>query len=183
MRRLPGRRARALDVGCGRGGLAARLAREFSSVDAADSDASMRAATAERCAGLDVRVIDGFDAAAGSYDVITMIASLHHLDLDATLRRCHELLAPGGRLLVAGLVRPESARDYAWFAICAATNPVIGFAKHPRPCRGPAPAVLFPVRDPDESYAQIRQTARGLLPGARMHRRLGFRYTLEWHRP
>ncbi|MFD7308279.1 class I SAM-dependent methyltransferase [Promicromonospora sp. NPDC059942] len=41
----------------------------------------------------------------------------------------------------------------------------------------------MPVRDPAETFAEISRTARAVLPGARVRRRLFFRYTLEWTRP
>jgi hypothetical protein len=42
-----------------------------------------------------------------------MVAVLHHLDLDDTLARIPQLLAPGGRLLVGGLARPDSLAGLA----------------------------------------------------------------------
>jgi hypothetical protein len=51
-----------------------------------------------------------FAAAAGDSgaDLTTMVAVLHHLDLNHTLARIPALLAPGGRLLVVGLARVNS---------------------------------------------------------------------------
>ncbi len=40
-----------------------------------------------------------------------------------------------------------------------------------------------PVRSADETYGEVRDTARRVLPGARFRQRLFFRYTLEWTRP
>lgn len=37
----------------------------------------------------------------------------------------------------------------------------------------------MPVRDPRHSVDEIRRTARALLPGVRVRRRLFFRYALE----
>jgi SAM-dependent methyltransferase len=47
-------------------------------------------------------------AGDGGADLITMVAVPHHLDLDDTLARIPRLPAPGGRLLVVGLARPDS---------------------------------------------------------------------------
>jgi SAM-dependent methyltransferase len=62
-----------------------------------------------------------------------MIAVRHHLDAEAALRTVARLLAPGGRFLAVALARPESVPDLLWEAVWIATNPLIGYVKHPRP--------------------------------------------------
>jgi len=118
---LPAGRQAAVDVGCGTGVLAGKLARHFARVTGIDADAGMAAAASARLAG-DPRVtiarcrFEEFDQQADAAgqdqdqdqaDLITMVAVLHHLDLDATLARIPQLLAPGGRLLVVGLAKAD----------------------------------------------------------------------------
>ncbi|MFC8597571.1 hypothetical protein [Isoptericola sp. NPDC057191] len=59
--------------------------------------------------------------------------------------------------------------------------------RHARPGRAAPDAdddgPLMPVRTADETYGEVRETARRVLPGARYRQRLFFRYTLEWTRP
>lgn len=183
--RLPTRRRSALDLGCGRGGLLVELAPFFEDVLGIDRDATMRRAAAERCTGLPgVRVQDtAFDALDGPFDLVTMVAVLHHLELPETLRQVRRILAPGGRLLVVGLAAPRTVRDHAWDVASMVTNPLIGLVKHPwpRPAGMPAPAV--PVADPVLSFGEIRDVVDRELPGARMRHHLGFRFTLEWEAP
>jgi hypothetical protein len=64
-----------------------------------------------------------------------MVAVLHHIDLDDTLARIPRLLAPGGRLLVGGLARPDSLASLALDVVSGAAYPVIGMIKRPRPAR------------------------------------------------
>ena len=116
------------------------------------------------------------------------VASTHaeSLDFDEALRHARGLLAPGGRLLVVGLARVTSARDLAVDVASAFLNPLLGLVKHPRRARpgdaGPdAPGM--PVQDPGHSVDEVARAARVLLPGARVRRRLFFRYTLEWTAP
>jgi SAM-dependent methyltransferase len=194
LRNLPARRRAAVDVGCGTGVLAGKLAAHFARVTGVDADEDMSAAAGARLAG-DPRVsilrcrFDEFASAAGEsqVDLITMVAVLHHLDLGDTLARIPRLLAPGGRLLVVGLARVDSAADAVADLISSAANPVIGVIKHPRPARHPDPTAdgepVMPVRDPTGTLAEIAAAASASLPGATIRRRLYFRYTLRWDKP
>jgi len=194
LRNLPARRRTAVDVGCGTGVLAGKLAPHFARVTGIDADAGMTAAATARLAH-DAQVtirhcrFEQFASAAGDSeaDLITMVAALHHLDLDDTLVRVPALLAPGGRLLVVGLARVNSLPDLAVALISAAANPVMGLIKHPRSARQAeryaAGQPVMPVRDPVTTLAEITATARALLPGATVRRRLFFRYTLRWDKP
>jgi len=193
LRNLPACRQAAVDVGCGTGVLAGKLAPQFALVTGIDADAGMAAAARARLAHEPVVTIrrcgfEDFAASAGDgeADLITMVAVLHHLDLDDTLARIPGLLAPGGRLLVVGLARVNSLPDLAVELISAAANPVMGLIKHPRPARPGRPAAgqpVMPVRDPATTLAQITTAARAHLPGAAIRRRLFFRYTLRWDKP
>jgi SAM-dependent methyltransferase len=191
---LPARRRAAVDVGCGTGVLAGKLAPHFARVTGIDADAGMAAAASARLAH-DPRVsirqcsFGQFAGAAGDggADLITLGAVLHHLDLEDTLVRIPGLLAPSGRLLVVGLARVDSLPDLVVDLISTAVNPVMGLIKHPRLARPPrAPAAgqpVMPVRDPATTLAEIAAAARAPLPGATVRRRLFFRYTLRWDKP
>ncbi|GAA1742193.1 class I SAM-dependent methyltransferase [Microbacterium paludicola] len=184
-RRLPDRRGSALDVGCGQGLLAWRLSHRFGRVLAIDVDAPQVAATTARCAdrpNVTARVAS-FAEVDGTFDGITMVAVLHHLDLEDALPRIRRLLAPGGRLLVIGLARSETRIDLAWDLLSAITNPLIGVILHPRPVLDPPSGDPFPTKDPDVTLSELRGAFARHLPGARFRRRLGFRHTIEWTAP
>jgi SAM-dependent methyltransferase len=187
LRRLPARRRRALDVGCGVGLLLSRLRGRFDEVLGVDADAAMAAVSAERFAGdpsVGVRHAR-FEDVDGAFDTITMVAVLHHMPLEAALRHASELLEPGGRLLVVGLARAESLTDFIWDVPSSLLNPLVGMLKHPQPVTEPVDDVgpAMPVRDATETFAELARVVRRVLPGARIRRRLFFRYTLEWTRP
>jgi SAM-dependent methyltransferase len=187
LRRLPARRRRALDVGCGTGLLLSRLRGRFDEVLGVDADATMSAVSAERFAG-DPRVSvrhARFDEVDGAFDAITMVAVLHHLPLEAALRHAAELLEPGGRLLVVGLARAESLTDLAWDVPSSLLNPLVGMVRHPQPVTEPVDddSPVMPMREAAETFAEISRVVRDVLPGTRIRRRLFFRYTLEWTRP
>jgi SAM-dependent methyltransferase len=187
LRRLPAGRRRALDVGCGAGLLLSRLRGRFDEVLGVDADAAMAAASAERFAGdpsVSVRHAR-FEDVDGAFDTITMIAVLHHMPLEAALGHASELLEPGGRLLVVGLARPDTVSDLVWEVVSSLLNPLVGMIKHPHPVTGPVDDAgpAMPVRDAAETFTELARVVRRELPGARIRRRLFFRYTLEWTRP
>jgi SAM-dependent methyltransferase len=194
LRNLPARRHAAVDVGCGKGVLAGKLAAHFTHVIGIDRNEGMAAAASARLRGSPQVSIHRGDfadlsptAIDGGADLITMVAVLHHLDLGGSLARIPQLLAPGGRLLVVGLARPDSLADLAFDVVSGAANPVMGMVKHPRPVRprqrtrDEQPVV--PMMDPVTTFAEISKAARAHLPGSSAHRRLFFRYTLRWDKP
>lgn len=114
------------------------------------------------------------DQRMGGYDVITAIASLHHIPLDPALVRLGELLRPGGRLVILGLYRPVTITDYALNAVATIADP-LGWRRHTDP--------RMPVREPTRTLAEISAAAAVHLPGARIRRHLFYRYSLTWQRP
>lgn len=191
LRSLPNPCTRVLDVGCGRGELIAALVERGCSVDGIDPDTAMSDLAARRFsaeprvritrATLQQFVRDG--APATQYDAITMVASLHHMDLEPALRTVAALLRPGGRLLVVTLTAPLGLRDTVWDVGNALTNPVIGLIKHPRPAAWVPTETNMPIRDPEMGFAELRERTCAVLADARLRRREGFRVTLTWQRP
>lgn len=166
-----------LDVGCGEGLLTRRLAPFAASVVGIDADAAMVARARELSPGPtyvhgDVLTAD----VGGPFDLVTCVATLHHLPLEAGLRRLADLTAPGGTLVVVGLARAAGPLDLLWRAAGAVANPVGHLLRgHWEPGA--------PVRDPAESLDDVAAVARAVLPGARLRRRLYWRYSLVWRRP
>jgi SAM-dependent methyltransferase len=68
---------------------------------------------------------------ARAFDLVTMVAVLHHLPVERALREVRRLRTPGGRFLAVGLAPPRSTRDHLWDLASIVTNPVIGYVKHP----------------------------------------------------
>jgi SAM-dependent methyltransferase len=91
--------ARLLEVGCGDGALACRLAALGYQVVALD--ASPAAVAQARQRGLDARPARWPDFEETPFDVVLFTRSLHHIQpLDPAVVRAKELLKPQGRLLV-----------------------------------------------------------------------------------
>lgn len=188
---LPTRRGRAVDVGCGRRellallALLAQLAQYFDRARGIDSDAAMREASLSRCAGLSNVTVDAADLGdlPEGADLVTMIAVLHHLNLDTAPGQVRAELRPGGRFLCVGLARPASFIDRARDMASTVTNPLTGFLRHPWVAREPPDPAPFPARDPEDTFEQVRAALRREMPGAEMRHRLAFRYTIVWTKP
>lgn len=185
LRHLPERRARALDVGCGHGELLARLAGQFESAHGTDLSPEMVQIARRRCRDLPNVTVDGqqLTEMEGPYDVVTMVAVLHHLNTDDALRQVRRLLSPGGRFLMVGLTQPTGVVDELWDLAGALSNPIIGLIKHPRRSTTPVGAPAFPVKDPTDSLTDVRRAFDVVMPGSRLRRREGFRYTASWTKP
>ncbi|KND29204.1 class I SAM-dependent methyltransferase [Streptomyces anulatus] len=185
LRRLPGRFTGALDVGSGSGDLARLLATRAEAVHGIDADRAIVERARERTApGAPVAFFVGDaleDVPAGLYDVITCVATIHHLPLTDALTRFREHLAPGGTLIVVGLYRPRSRSDYLIDAVAIPSNIAMAWIKN-KGRRAPRPvAMTAPTRPAAMSFPDIVRDARLVLPGARLRRRLFWRYTLVWN--
>ena len=171
---------RALDVGCGRGAFTRRLAAMAQHVDAIDRDAvTIEQARRESAAHPNVTFIESdFMSwpAPATYDVVAMIATLHHLPFEPALAKADTLLRPGGTLIVLGLNRDP----FLLGAMHAAVAYPVSWGH--RITRKSA-AVGAPIREPDMTLPDIRRRAGAMLPGAQIQRHLLWRYSLRWSKP
>ncbi|WP_097931597.1 MULTISPECIES: class I SAM-dependent methyltransferase [unclassified Streptomyces] len=186
LRRLPGRFAGALDVGSGSGDLARLLATRAQLVHGIDADPAIVDRARERTApGAPVTFFVGDaleDVPSGPYDVITCVATIHHMPLTDALTRFRERLAPGGTLIVVGLYRPRSPSDHLIDAVAIPSNIAMAWIKN-KGRKAPRPAAMTaPTRPATTTFPDIVRDARLVLPGARLRRRLFWRYTLVWNR-
>jgi SAM-dependent methyltransferase len=182
---------RALDVGCGTGSLTRRLRRVVPRVTGIDRDEqSIEIARAHPAAAGIGYLIGDFLAATlepGSFDLVTSVASLHHMDAEAALRCMSALLRPGGVLAVVGLARGLSPADLALIGPAViGTRAHLAASAWKRASAGgrAAPAYQPPVIwPPPVTYRDMRRLAARVLPGARYRRHLYWRYSLIWAKP
>ncbi|MEU7765003.1 class I SAM-dependent methyltransferase [Nocardia sp. NPDC049190] len=173
-----------LDVGCGTGNLVARLRQRAATVTALEPDPATVRVAAQRFADDDAVTITHADFAGRDpqrcWDAVTLVAVLHHLPLVPTLRELRGCLAPGGRLVVVGCYREAGPIDLLADLPAIVANPVMGLVKHPARADAPPPHMTAPTADPKETLTDIRAAAALELPGARIRRRLFWRYTLVY---
>jgi SAM-dependent methyltransferase len=174
---------RALDVGCGGGLFARRLAGLADHVDALDRDPAAIARAHRLAADIpNLRVIEADflswePPGPTRYDFVSMIASLHHLPFDDTLTKAVGLLRDGGGLAVLGLDRASSA-----WSMIVRSSVAFPVSRLYRLTRG-RDRVGAPVTDPTMTLREICDRAGALLPGAVVRRHLFWRYSLRWIKP
>ncbi|MGN6325881.1 class I SAM-dependent methyltransferase [Pseudolysinimonas sp.] len=175
-----GRVANALDVGTGDGDLPALLTRVADEVVGLDADAGQSAAAAARHPDTRVRFVtaDVLEAEVDGapFAIVTCLAALHHMDLEAGLTRLRDLTAPGGVLVIVGLATDATALDRVRSALAVPVSGVkrrvLGWYDHGAPMQ----AASLPS-------TRVREAAARILPGSRYRTRLYWRYSLVWRAP
>lgn len=184
LRQLPKRIGSALDVGCGAGDLARRLSSRADVVRGIDVDPQIIARARELtspAAPVTFTLADATTALpAGSYDVITCVAALHHLPFVETLTRFRAHLAPGGTLVVVGLTQDSTRVEQLLGLVSVPLNLAMGWVKHRGRTGTRTVAMCARARPAEMHFPDVVREARQVLPGARLHRRLFWRYTLVW---
>lgn len=102
---------RLLDLGCGTGELAVPLAAHVADVVALDVSAEMIAEArtrAERAGVTNVRcrqmAAEAITPDLGRFRLVTAGSAFHWMDRDLVLRRCREVIEPGGGIAIVGFV-------------------------------------------------------------------------------
>jgi len=168
-----------LDVGCGEGLLIERLASVSASVTGIDPDHGAIERARLRTSGLpnvklEVAGFLEFRAQEASFDVVTFVASLHHLDLVLGIRKARSLLRPGGELLVIGLSANKTPAD--WF-LSGLKLPLVRLGSW---MHHETRDVGVTAINAHESLAEIQDIVLHELPRARIRRGLYYRYLMHW---
>ena len=194
LRQMPRAARRILDVGCGDGAFAARLAQRSERVDAVDRSAEMIEEAKRRTPGnVNCVLADVLaDSLPGhDYDAIFSISALHHMPLPDALPVLAAALRPGGVLAAIALPRRDMPRELPAEIAAAAGHRVLGaifltkrllgsdggFAKDA------AHAAMPVVMDPPLTTQEVAHQAAAVLPGVRVQRLLFWRYLLIWQKP
>lgn len=186
LRQLPRHLPRTIDVGCGTGNFVRALTRRAGMAEGIDTDLAVINAARERSAvypNATFDVLDLLDVSGdGQYDAVTAIAVVHHLPLGAALRRMRSLLAPGGTIVIVGLYQAQTRMDHLIDFITIPANMIVGLLISARP-REASTAMTAPTALPETTLAEVRAVAAEVLPGARIRRRLFWRYSLVYKAP
>ena len=163
----------ALDVGCGTGRFARRLAATGMAVEAVDVSAAMvEAAAGLGSPGPGKIVYRQADVTTDPlpeqhYDYISCLASLHHVPL-GTLTKLRRALVPGGVLVVLALARPSTPVDWVRAAAAIPVNTLARLVVYAgeRLNGGAEDGPRAPVVDDYPTLAELRRESARLLPGS-----------------
>ncbi|MFF0010137.1 class I SAM-dependent methyltransferase [Streptomyces sp. NPDC005374] len=173
---------KALDVGCGDGLLARKLAARAVSVTGADRSPEMirqaRVASPGTITFLEADYLDGSALPEGEYDFVSAVAVVHHARFEDAVGGLVRLTAPGGRLVIVGMAYNKTRLDWVLSGCGLLASLLLRRLRGGR--RGPPG---MPVEDSAMHWSEARHAARRLLPGCRFRRRLLWRYTVVWDRP
>ncbi|PXY38553.1 class I SAM-dependent methyltransferase [Prauserella flavalba] len=194
LRKLPRRCHRVLDVGCGAGTFAARLAEGADHVDAIDVSPVMIGHAEERVPENVTCVLGDVmrhPLPEAHYDAIVSITALHHLPLREALLRLSRSLRPGGVLAAVALPRSDLPRELPVELAGAVGHRLLGagFAGLRAADRGewyrhePTHDAMPVNLDPPLTTREARRIASETLPGSHVRRLVFWRYLLHWQRP
>lgn len=195
LRRVPPRAHRVLDLGCGAGALAGRLAEQVADVDALDADPVITAVAATRTpSNVAVHTADALawlDAHPSTYDAVVSVSVLHHLPLADTLTRVRASLRPGGTLVALTLCRRDLPRDLPVELAATTMHHAIGAALVGRewlsgaehPLRAGRHGVPMRVANPTLTATETRRILTEVLPGSSLRRLVLWRHAVCWRRP
>ena len=184
LHRIPKRINRALDVGCGSGYFARKLAERADFVDALDADDVIlaEASAANPAPNIAYSHADFLtaDLPEVAYDVIVSIAAIHHMDMEAALKKMKLLLRPSGKLLILGLYREKTLVDYAYSLVSIPLNFL--FSQWHRASIN-KPTAIAPTQPAQLTIKQTKAISGKIIPGFSFKRHLFWRYSLIWQKP
>lgn len=171
----------ALDIGCGDGLLSRKLAPYCGYVTGIDLDTTILSAAKEYPdTPENINYIQGdvmqYPLQESNFNLITIVAALHHLPLYGALQRLQQLLAPGGVLVIVGLYKEDGISDFIRSAVAF---PISWLMRHFVSDQ----KMEAPIQPPKETIIEIRVAAAEMLPGAILRYHLFHRYSLIWRKP
>jgi 2-polyprenyl-3-methyl-5-hydroxy-6-metoxy-1,4-benzoquinol methylase len=190
LKNLPEEIGSALDVGCGTGNLVRVMSARCATVQGFDLDPGVIATarsipTARGNATFTVADFTGLDYTeledTGQFDVVTSLAVVHHVDLEKALIRLLAWLRPQGTLIILGCYRSSTVADRITDLIAVGANVIVGMWKS-RQAADTRIGLSAPTAMPAMTLPEIREVAERVLPGARIRRRLFWRYSLVYRK-
>ncbi|WP_329121782.1 class I SAM-dependent methyltransferase [Streptomyces sp. NBC_01465] len=175
----------ALDIGCGDGLLTRKLSALAKTATGVDRHTEMITTARARSTDFPTTTFAEADfldpahdlLAEGTYDFVSAVAVVHHVDFEQAVRAMQRLLAPGGRLVIVGLANNRTWLDWLISGAGVPANRIL------RRLRNESEPAGMRIESPGMDWQQIRTESQRLLPGRRYRRHLLWRYSLVWEKP
>lgn len=188
LRHLSSNCENALDIGCGTGNLARRLAERCRHVIALDLSPEMIRLARERSVkfpNIDFQLVDVRDwpLPEEGFDCIATIATLHHLPIAEMLLKLKAALKPGGVLLVLDLFEPAGVTDSLLNFVALPVSIGLRLRHHGRLLPQRDVRAAWSAHERHDSYPTMKEVHKlciDILPGAKIKKHLLWRYSIVW---
>ena len=188
MSQIPERCRQILEIGCGTGEFSRLLAGRAERVLAIDLSPQMiRLARGRSKLYPNIDFVQGDVMACqfpdNQFDCIATLATLHHLPMEAILRRIREALRPGGVFVCLDLYQRSNLTDLLFDGVAYTAKLFLGLIKNGRPRPPRKVREAYAAHGKTDTYLtlpQIRRICADILPGALVSRHLFWRYSIIW---
>ena len=180
----------ALDIGCGTGTFARRLAARCRSVTALDLSPEMIRLARERSvnfSNIDFQLANVIDLSfqAESFDCIVTIATLHHLPFAEMLFKMKSALKPGGTLLILDLFKLQGVADSVLNIVALPVSVGLRVIHHGRLLPQREVRAAWSAHERHDFYPtikEVRTICDQILPDAKIRKHLLWRYSVVWRK-
>ena len=191
LRHLPSNCHDLLEIGCGKGGFARRLAERSEHVLALDLSTEMIRIARERSAqfpNLEFELADVLERPLPieSYDCIASSATLHHLPFAEILLKMKAALKPGGVLLVLDLFEAAGLSDSLLNLLAIPVSVSLRLIHQGRLLPRREVRAAWAAHERHDTYptvSKVRAVCEEILPGAKIKQHLLWRYSIVWQKP
>jgi ubiquinone/menaquinone biosynthesis C-methylase UbiE len=186
--RIPERCGRVLEIGCGTGSFTRLLAGRAEKVLAVDLSPQMISLARERS-----KLYPNIDFVRGDvmacrfadeqFDCVVTLTTLHHLPVEAVLRKVRKALKPGGVFACLDLYRRSDLSDLLFDGVAYPADLLLRLIKTGRPRPPRAVREAYAEHGKTDTYLTLPQVVRvcaDILPGALVSRHLFWRYSIIW---
>ncbi|MBE9052573.1 methyltransferase domain-containing protein [Nostocales cyanobacterium LEGE 11386] len=190
LKQLPNKCKTVLDIGCGTGEFARRLAQCADQVIAIDLSPNMIEVAKQRSAqytNINFQVADvlQWEFPVEQFDAIASIATVHHLSLEKLLPHLKAALKPGGKLIILDLLEPENRQDVFSDFVAIPLNWLLQMSKNRHIQSTPAAAAAMKEHLLTDRYltlSQARKIYTNSLGKVQVRKHLFWRYSVVWER-
>jgi ubiquinone/menaquinone biosynthesis C-methylase UbiE len=191
LKQIPENCENALEIGCGTGAFARRLAERCGRVTALDLSPEMIRVARERSKqfeNLQFELADAmtWDFPKSRFNFVCTIATLHHLDQRELLPKIKDALKPNGILVILDLVQSSSIVERMLDVIGLGVSSGLQLIHNGRLQSPPEVRKAWEQHGQHDHYPtiqQLRALANEILPRSSVKRHLLWRYTLVYQKP
>ena len=190
LKNIPTDCSHILDIGCGKGNLCRKIADRSKKITGLDlSEKMIEKAKVASKKNKNISFIQAdylkTNFEKNSFDAIVSIATVHHLDMEAFLKKAKSELAMGGRLILLDLYREEKWFEKITWPIASGFSIFFNLVLNKRFRPSKKEMEYWQEHGKHDKYlsiAELHKIIIRFLPKAKLKRRLFWRYTLFWQK-